>query len=70
MEIKLFADAVDDFAFWKKSGNKIIQKKISQLFTDMQLHPFEGIGKPEPLKHDLKGKWSRRIMQNTGLYMM
>ncbi|WP_448699976.1 Txe/YoeB family addiction module toxin [Mucilaginibacter sp. AW1-3] len=61
MEIKLFADAVDDFDFWKTSGNKIIQKKIQQLFQDMLKHPFEGIGKPEPLKHNLKGKWSRRI---------
>lgn len=61
MEIKLFADAIDDFDFWKTSGNKTIQKKIFQLFQDMQKHPFEGIGKPELLRHNLKGKWSRRI---------
>ena len=35
--------------------------KITALITDIQLHPFEGIGKPEPLKHQLQGRWSRRI---------
>lgn len=37
--------------------------KISALIEDIQLHPFEGIGKPEALKHNLSGKWSRRINQ-------
>ncbi len=37
--------------------------KITALINDIQLHPFEGIGKPEPLKHQLAGKWSRRINQ-------
>ena len=35
--------------------------KISALIKDIQLHPFQGIGKPEPLKHELSGKWSRKI---------
>lgn len=35
--------------------------KITALIEDIQLHPFTGIGKPEPLKHQLSGKWSRRI---------
>jgi toxin YoeB len=61
MEIELLADAIDDLAYWKKSGNKIVQKKIQQLFADMKQNPFEGIGKPEPLKYSLSGKWSRRI---------
>ena len=61
MEIELYKDAKEDLAYWKKSGNKAIQKKIQQLFTDMKNHPFEGIGKPEPLKYELSGKWSRRI---------
>jgi toxin YoeB len=61
MEIELFGDAIDDIKYWQKSGNKIIQKKINQLFTDIQAHPFEGIGKPEALKYNLSGKWSRRI---------
>ena len=36
-------------------------KKFSQIIHDIKLHPFEGIGKPEPLKHELSGAWSRRI---------
>ena len=61
MEIDLYEKAEKDFEYWRKSGNKIIQKKIQQLFLDMKNHPFEGIGKPEPLKYELSGKWSRRI---------
>ncbi|HEX8023817.1 MULTISPECIES: Txe/YoeB family addiction module toxin [Mucilaginibacter] len=61
MEIDLYEKAIRDFEYWKKSGNKAIQKKISQIFNDMKAHPFEGIGKPEPLKYKLTGKWSRRI---------
>ncbi len=61
MEIELFGDAIDDFDFWQTSGNKIIQKKIEQLFSSMLETPFQGVGKPEPLKYNLSGKWSRRI---------
>lgn len=61
MEIELFEDAIEDFKFWKKSGNKAVQKRIEQLFTSMLETPFEGIGKPEQLKYGLSGKWSRRI---------
>jgi toxin YoeB len=61
MEIDLYEKAERDFEFWKKSGDKVVQKKIQQLFADMKLHPFHGIGKPEPLKYNLSGKWSRRI---------
>lgn len=48
-------------SFWKKSGHKAIQNKIAQLIEDILKTPFTGIGKPEPLKHTLSGKWSRRI---------
>jgi toxin YoeB len=61
MEIELYEKAEKDFEYWKRSGNKAIQNKIQQLFKDMKSHPFEGIGKPEPLKYALAGKWSRRI---------
>ncbi|QEM06777.1 Txe/YoeB family addiction module toxin [Mucilaginibacter rubeus] len=61
MEIDLYEKAIRDFEYWKKSGNKVVQKKISQIFSDMKAHPFEGIGKPEPLKYRLTGKWLRRI---------
>lgn len=61
MEIALFEDAIKDFSFWKKSGNAAVQKKIKQLFTAILENRYEGIGKPEALKYDLSGKWSRRI---------
>jgi toxin YoeB len=61
MEITWSSKALKDLTFWKNSGNKQVQKKIYELIADIIQHPFEGIGKPEPLKHELIGKWSRRI---------
>jgi len=61
MEVIFSPKAINDLAFWKKSGNKIIQKRIAQLITAIQENPYAGIGKPEPLKYELSGSWSRRI---------
>ncbi|RKR81332.1 toxin YoeB [Mucilaginibacter gracilis] len=61
MEVILLPEALEDMKFWSKSGNKTIQKKISNILSSIKATPFEGIGKPEPLKHSLSGKWSRRI---------
>jgi toxin YoeB len=61
MQIIFSEKAKSDLNFWIKSGNKNVLKKIYSLITDIQRNPFEGIGKPEPLKHQLSGKWSRRI---------
>jgi toxin YoeB len=61
MEIIFSNKAKSDLLFWQKSGNKIILKKISQLIRSIQISPYEGIGKPEPLKYNLSGTWSRRI---------
>ncbi|WP_175635703.1 Txe/YoeB family addiction module toxin [Pedobacter ghigonis] len=61
MEIIYYDEALADLKFWKKSGNKIVQKKIEQLILDILEHPYTGIGKPEPLKYDLSRLWSRRI---------
>ncbi len=61
MEVIYSEKSLKDIAFWKKSGNKVIMNKITALIEDIQLHPYEGIGKPEPLKYELSGKWSRRI---------
>jgi len=61
MEVDYSEQAMEDIAFWKKSGNKSIQKRISLLITTIQQTPYNGIGKPESLKYDLSGKWSRRI---------
>ena len=61
MEIKLLEQAKIDLEYWKKTGNKAIMNKISALLKDISEHPYTGIGKPEPLKYELAGKWSRRI---------
>ena len=61
MEIELHGKAIEDFEYWNKTGNKSIQKKIQALLADMANHPFVGKGKPEALKFNLRGKWSRRI---------
>lgn len=54
-------DAWNDYVYWYEQGNKMNIKKINKLIKDIDRTPFSGIGKPEPLKHDLSGKWSRRI---------
>jgi toxin YoeB len=57
-----FSDqAKSDIDFHEKSGNKAILKKLFVLLNELTEHPFEGTGKPEPLKHSLTGSWSRRI---------
>ena len=61
MEIIFLPDAEDDLQFWIATGNKDILKKITQLIDDIKINPHSGLGKPEPLKHHLKGYWSRRI---------
>ena len=61
MEIIYNQKALDDLQFWKKSGNTKMQNKISELIKAIELDPFVGIGKPELLKYELIGKWSRRI---------
>ena len=53
MEISITNKAKDDLAYWKKSGNTNIQKKISQLIESVCKTPFDGFGKPEPLKYEL-----------------
>jgi toxin YoeB len=63
VEVIYSEKAQKDREFWKKSGNKAVMNKISALIEDIQLNPYEGIGKPEPLKHQLSGSWSRRINQ-------
>jgi toxin YoeB len=50
MEIIFLPEAEEDLNFWIKSGNKTILKKIAQLVEAIAQSPFEGIGKPEPLK--------------------
>jgi len=61
MEVIYQPKAIEDILFWKRSGNKNIQHKISMLINAIKENPFTSIGKPEPLKHNLSGMWSRRI---------
>jgi len=57
----LFSDhAGDDYLFWQETDKKILAR-INALIKETRRNPFEGIGKPEPLKHALAGYWSRRI---------
>lgn len=53
-------DAWEDYLYWQVE-DKQLMKKINQLIKDIRRTPFEGIGKPEPLKGNLSGLWSRRI---------
>ncbi len=61
MEIELTLEAQKQLEEWKKSGNKQVQKKIGELIISILDTPFTGIGKPEALKHNWTGFWSRRI---------
>jgi toxin YoeB len=60
MKITFSEIAWEDYLSWEKEDKKML-KKINELIKDIQRHPSEGIGKPEPLKFDLRGFWSRRI---------
>ena len=53
-------NAWEDYLYWQKIDKKIV-KKINGLIKEIQRTPFEGTGKPEPLRYDLAGYWSRRI---------
>jgi len=57
----VFADrAWEDFTYWVEHDRKVA-RRVVRLIKEIERDPFEGIGKPEPLKHDLSGFWSRRI---------
>ncbi|WP_221393087.1 Txe/YoeB family addiction module toxin [Dyadobacter sp. NIV53] len=53
--------AKKDLAFLYKSGEKALINRIERIFEELGQNPYEGIGKPEPLKHNLTGLWSRRL---------
>ncbi len=61
MEIRLIEDGDKDLAYWQKSHNSIVLKRIAELLTSIEENPTQGIGNPEPLRHKLSGYWSRRI---------
>lgn len=59
-KIILTNPALDDLKYWAVNSAKTVQK-VFKLISEIQNYPFEGTGKPEPLKHNLAGCWSRRI---------
>jgi len=60
MKIVFSEQAWEDYQFWVVNDRKTL-KRINQLIRDAARDPFRGVGKPEPLRHLLKGYWSRRI---------
>lgn len=60
MLIKFSSNAWEDYTYWQTTDRTVL-KRINQLIKDIERDPFAGIGKPEPLKQQLSGFWSRRI---------
>ena len=60
MKIIFAQKAWEDYLYWQKTDKKLL-KRTNELIKAIIRDPFEGIGKPEPLKHGLSGYWSRRI---------
>ena len=61
MEIRLSETAKRDIQYFLKTGQRNVLKKIEHLLNEVVETPYAGSGKPEPLKYELSGKWSRRI---------
>ena len=59
-------DAWSDYVYWQGQDKKTL-KRINKLITDTKRSPFEGIGKPESLKENLSGFWSRRVDESNRL---
>lgn len=55
-----YEEAWEDYLYWQKQDKKTL-KRINQILQDIDRNGYEGIGKPEPLKEELRGFWSRRI---------
>lgn len=60
MKLVFSEHAWKDYLNWQRTDKKVL-RRVNTLIQDIQRSPFEGIGKPEPLKHGLSGYWSRRI---------
>lgn len=58
--LSFLSAAWEEYLYWESQDKKTL-KRINQLLQDIKRSPFQGIGKPEPLKGDLSGLWSRRI---------
>jgi len=62
MKILFYKNAWDEYLFFQQN-NKDVFNRINLIIKDISRSPFDGIGKPEPLKNSLNGFWSRRINQ-------
>ncbi|MEY4474309.1 MAG: hypothetical protein RL248_76 [Pseudomonadota bacterium] len=62
MKIVFSSQSWEDYLYWQQTDKKIL-KRVNELIKDIQRTPFEGKGKPEPLKYNLSGFWSRRITE-------
>ncbi len=60
MHFELTENGWEDFQYWIETDSSIVVK-IKDLLNEIKRTPFQGVGKPEPLRYDLKGYWSRRI---------
>lgn len=60
MNLLFTEESWEEYLFWQKK-DKTILKRINRLIKDIRRHPFHGIGKPEPLRYQFQGCWSRRI---------
>ena len=60
MKLIFSENAWEDYLYWQQTDKRIL-KRINELIKDIQKNKYEGIGKPEPLKQNLSGYWSRRI---------
>jgi len=60
IDISFSPEAQEDYEYWRENNPSIV-KRIKRLLMDISEHPYTGIGKPEKLKYELSGKWSRRI---------
>ena len=60
MKLMFSEHAWKDYLYWQRTDKKMM-KRINELISDIKRNKYEGLGKPEPLKHNLSGYWSRRI---------
>ncbi|CAM4312605.1 MULTISPECIES: Txe/YoeB family addiction module toxin [Corynebacterium] len=69
MQLVWTPHAWEEYLYWQQKDRKIL-KRVNELLKDTLRDPFEGIGKPEPLKYGISGAWSRRITEEHRLVYM
>ncbi len=60
MKLIFSEHAWEDYLYWQRTDKKVL-RRINALLKEVQRSPFTGVGKPEPLRHNLSGYWSRRV---------